>query len=79
MPYLFPQCQCGGQLEIVEGHSIEESFRITKAGKQAKKMKRNGRNYIINDFSVLRCMSCYDRYDYEQDNKGRVIIGDKYD
>lgn len=79
MAYTIPLCDCGGELEYVEGHSIEESYKITKAGKQAKKMNRFGRDYIIRDFCILACKKCHDRYNYELDKKGRFVLGDKYD
>lgn len=77
--YKVPTCECGGELEYVEGHSIEENYKITKAGKQAKRMNKFGRDYIIRDFCVLRCKVCFDRYDYDLDKKGRFILLDKYE
>lgn len=72
-PYKKPLCECGGDIVLSEGRSVEEIYEITKAGKQAKRM--TCREYSVNDFKVLRCKKCTNRYWYGVDKNGRIILG----
>lgn len=75
--YKKPICACGGDVVISEGHSVEEIYEVTKTGKQSKKMLR--REYAEKDFKVLRCKECTNRYWYDKDENGRIILGEPCD
>lgn len=71
--YKKPVCHCGGELLWVELEYVEVQYRITKKGEPYKKAYDRFDKFGT-DTHNMKCMECNNRYGWDYDDKGRIII-----
>ncbi|KOS61477.1 MULTISPECIES: hypothetical protein [Lysinibacillus] len=74
MAYQTPTCSCGGKLLFVELEYTEVHYRITKKGEKSKKVYDKVDKIGVNE-QLMKCEDCGNRYSWNHDDKGRIIIG----
>lgn len=77
MVYQTPKCDCGHDLVWWSQPVYAERYRINKNGKKAKNPIKRATFYegeTVNE--RLECYECFKEYDFDFDEKGRIIRGD---
>ena len=69
--YKLPTCECGVLLIIYEENGYATERKITKNGSISKKAIET--YHVHHGCTVLVCPKCKKRYDYEHDDKNRII------
>lgn len=74
MSYKKPICDCGEELVIRQEVVYEDETKITANGEKYKKSKTM---FVIDylNWERLHCIKCGKEYEYELDEKQRIIRG----
>jgi hypothetical protein len=71
--YEKPKCECGADLDSMEEHTYNKAHSINKNGTKSKKYELE--HWMHNGIEYLRCQKCRNNYEFEQDEKDRIIRG----
>lgn len=76
MAYQIPICHCGGNLLFIEMEYTEVQYKITKKGEKFKRIYDKIDKFGV-DEQMMKCEECSQRYPWDYDDRGRIIIEGK--
>ncbi|MGN4128045.1 hypothetical protein ACMGD3_24025 [Lysinibacillus sphaericus] len=77
MAYQVPICDCGGKLLFVQMEHVEVHYRITNKGEKYKQEFDRVEQFGA-DTQAMICEDCRNRYPFDYDEKGRIVIAEKW-
>jgi hypothetical protein len=75
LSYQLPKCSCGADLQLYYEEAVSIETKINKNGMRSKKFELTRLGIMTTNFERLRCYECFREWDFNEDEKGRIVKG----